>query len=202
MIASSEAKLCIGGTELLSRTFVFGDNQQTCVTLYSPSLAHRKFLRVQYGCLFGAVFGSQDCDCSQQIQNSISIIKERGGVLVYFRDHEAFGLGLFEKTQILHEEKIDAAKQSSALEYMHSHHNRHSVLYFLPEILAKVGVPNKLVLLGENTEKNKIISEIIAGIDTELPLKIDGQSISAFGKREIEWKSERYQVETVDSENN
>jgi 3,4-dihydroxy 2-butanone 4-phosphate synthase/GTP cyclohydrolase II len=54
--------------------------------------------RVHSECLTGDVFGSQRCDCGEQLDAAMARIVERGrGVVIYLRGHEGRGIGLLSK---------------------------------------------------------------------------------------------------------
>ncbi len=56
-------------------------------------------VRLHSECLTGDVFGSQRCDCGQQLEEALRLIGESEcGVLVYLRQ-EGRGIGLFKKLQ-------------------------------------------------------------------------------------------------------
>ncbi|WP_033287644.1 bifunctional 3,4-dihydroxy-2-butanone-4-phosphate synthase/GTP cyclohydrolase II [Amycolatopsis jejuensis] len=72
--------------------FVLGDVDQRRAD-GSPVL-----VRVHSECLTGDVFGSQRCDCGEQLRASLERIAEAGrGVVVYLRGHEGRGIGLAQK---------------------------------------------------------------------------------------------------------
>lgn len=50
-------------------------------------------VRLHSECLTGDVFGSQRCDCQAQLHAALSLIAEKGGVLLYLRQ-EGRGIGL------------------------------------------------------------------------------------------------------------
>jgi 3,4-dihydroxy 2-butanone 4-phosphate synthase/GTP cyclohydrolase II len=55
-------------------------------------------VRVHSECLTGDVFGSQRCDCGEQLHQALAKIGEEGrGVLLYIRGHEGRGIGLLNK---------------------------------------------------------------------------------------------------------
>jgi GTP cyclohydrolase II len=55
-------------------------------------------VRVHSECLTGDVFGSQRCDCGEQLDLAMAKIAEAGsGVIVYLRGHEGRGIGLANK---------------------------------------------------------------------------------------------------------
>jgi GTP cyclohydrolase II len=53
-------------------------------------------VRVHSECVTGDVFGSLRCDCGAQLDRSIDMLHERGGILLYLRQ-EGRGLGLLAK---------------------------------------------------------------------------------------------------------
>jgi 3,4-dihydroxy 2-butanone 4-phosphate synthase/GTP cyclohydrolase II len=55
-------------------------------------------VRVHSECLTGDVFGSQRCDCGDQLKKALQMIGEEGrGVVVYMRHHEGRGIGIVNK---------------------------------------------------------------------------------------------------------
>ena len=54
-------------------------------------------VRLHSECLTGDVLGSLRCDCGAQLQASLAMVAERGGVVVYLRGHEGRGVGLLSK---------------------------------------------------------------------------------------------------------
>src|ERR1700722_3660574 len=41
-------------------------------------------VRVQSSCLFSETFWATDCDCALQLQSSLAMISQQGGLLLYF----------------------------------------------------------------------------------------------------------------------
>lgn len=54
-------------------------------------------VRVHSECLTGDALGSLRCDCGPQLQQSLQMIGEAGGVLIYLRGQEGRGIGLANK---------------------------------------------------------------------------------------------------------
>ena len=55
-------------------------------------------VRVHSECLTGDIFGSQRCDCGNQLESAMKLIQEEGkGVIVYLRGQEGRGIGLRHK---------------------------------------------------------------------------------------------------------
>lgn len=53
-------------------------------------------VRIHSECMTGDVFGSRRCDCGEQLNASLHIAAERGGVVIYLRQ-EGRGIGLINK---------------------------------------------------------------------------------------------------------
>jgi GTP cyclohydrolase II len=53
-------------------------------------------VRIHSECMTGDVFGSRRCDCGEQLEASLRIASEKGGVVVYLRQ-EGRGIGLINK---------------------------------------------------------------------------------------------------------
>jgi 3,4-dihydroxy 2-butanone 4-phosphate synthase/GTP cyclohydrolase II len=65
---------------------------------YDPVLT-----RVHSECFTGDILGSRRCDCGEQLEKSLVLIRARGrGVLIYNVGHEGRGIGLANKIQAYH----------------------------------------------------------------------------------------------------
>lgn len=53
-------------------------------------------VRIHSECMTGDVFGSRRCDCGEQLDASLKIAAERGGLVIYLRQ-EGRGIGLINK---------------------------------------------------------------------------------------------------------
>ena len=78
-------------------TFTSGFGTEHAVLKFGD-LSKQPLLRIHSECLTGDVFGSQRCDCGEQLSKSISLVEAAGnGLIIYLRDHEGRGIGLAEK---------------------------------------------------------------------------------------------------------
>ena len=75
---------------------IYGDIE-TIVQNKQPNLVPIP-VRIHSECFTGNILHSMHCDCLDQYENSLEIIKNRGyGVLIYYNGHEGRGIGLVNK---------------------------------------------------------------------------------------------------------
>jgi 3,4-dihydroxy 2-butanone 4-phosphate synthase/GTP cyclohydrolase II len=83
---------------IIGYTDLIDDREHAAITLGDLDGARDALVRIHSECLTGDVFGSQRCDCGDQLATSLEMIAANGvGAAVYIRGHEGRGIGLLQK---------------------------------------------------------------------------------------------------------
>ena len=85
------------GTEHLTLEATAPAQPGTASAAGAAAGADAPLVRVHSECLTGDAFGSHRCDCGEQLEESLTLIAQHGGIVVYVRGHEGRGIGLWEK---------------------------------------------------------------------------------------------------------
>ncbi|MCK9409394.1 MAG: bifunctional 3,4-dihydroxy-2-butanone-4-phosphate synthase/GTP cyclohydrolase II [Bacteriovoracaceae bacterium] len=130
-------------------------------------------VRVHSECLTGDVFGSQRCDCNEQLHKSMSMIEHEGNGIVLYMRQEGRGIGLLNKLKAykLQDAGKDTVEANEALGF-HADVRDYSLA---AQILLDLGV--KRVRLLTNNPK-KIVGLKGYGIEVTERISIEVQATS------------------------
>jgi 3,4-dihydroxy 2-butanone 4-phosphate synthase/GTP cyclohydrolase II len=125
--------------------------------------------RVHSECLTGDIFGSQRCDCGQQLQAAMGLIAAEGrGVVIYMGGHEGRGIGIADKIRAyaLQDQGADTVDANLELGLPVDAREYHMA----GQILRALGVA-KVRLLTNNPDKRLGLSDYVEIVARE-PLEI------------------------------
>lgn len=151
------------------------DKAEHFALVKAPTISNRvPLVRVHSECITGDVFGSCKCDCGAQLQQSLRLIAEEGGILVYLRQ-EGRGIGLANKMKAyaLQEQGLDTVDAN--LELGLPADGRDYAVSF--QILNYLGV-HTLRLLTNNPQKIKTLEKYGLTISERIPLTIKPSSLN------------------------
>ena len=140
-------------------TLVMGDVQS------SPPL-----IRIHSQCLTGDVFHSLRCDCRQQLEMALTMIRDAGAGILIYEQQEGRGIGLMAKLQAyeLQDAGLDTVEANERLGFKADQRD-----YLLPgEILKALGV-KKVRLLSNNPEKVEALERAGIEVVERVPCEVE-----------------------------
>lgn len=127
-------------------------------------------VRVHSECLTGDALGSLRCDCGPQLQESLRMIGESGGVLIYLRGQEGRGIGLANKIRAyaLQDTGRDTVEANTDLGFSADARN----FAIAGQILKALAIP-KISLLTNNPKKTQALREVGIAVLEQRPLVVE-----------------------------
>jgi len=132
------------------------DGREHLVVVFGDALDQPvPIVRLHSECLTGDVFGSTRCDCGPQLRESLSLMHERGGILLYLRQ-EGRDIGLYNKLDayVLQDSGMDTFEANRALNFLDDQRTYSSAA----QILVTLGV-KEVEILSNNPEKIRQLRE-------------------------------------------
>jgi 3,4-dihydroxy 2-butanone 4-phosphate synthase/GTP cyclohydrolase II len=142
-------------------------------------------VRMHSECLTGDVFGSRRCDCGEQLEDSMRLLREQGrGVLIYLRQ-EGRGVGLANKISAyaLQEEGLDTVQANLALGLPEDARDYRVAA----EMLLDLGI-HRAALLTNNPAKIKGLRSHGVEVVERLPVQVEP---NPFNLRYLRTKKEK-----------
>jgi 3,4-dihydroxy 2-butanone 4-phosphate synthase / GTP cyclohydrolase II len=142
-------------------------------------------VRLHSECLTGDVFGSRRCDCGEQLEDSMRLLREQGrGVLIYLRQ-EGRGVGLANKISAyaLQEEGVDTVQANLALGLPEDARDYRVAA----EMLLDLGI-HRAALLTNNPAKIKGLRSYGVEVIERLPVQVEP---NPFNLRYLRTKKEK-----------
>src|ERR1700686_581291 len=127
-------------------------------------------VRIHSQCLTGDVFHSLRCDCRQQLEMALSMIRDEGAGILIYEQQEGRGIGLMAKLQAyeLQDAGLDTVEANERLGFKADHRD-----FALPaEMLKALGV-TKVRLLSNNPEKVEALENAGVEVVERVPCEVD-----------------------------
>ncbi len=126
-------------------------------------------VRVHSQCLTGDVFHSLRCDCRQQLEMALSMIREEGAGILIYEQQEGRGIGLMAKLQAyeLQDSGLDTVEANERLGFKADQRD-----FALPgEMLKTLGV-TRVRLLSNNPDKVEALRRSGIEVVERLPCEV------------------------------
>lgn len=125
-------------------------------------------VRIHSECLTGDLLGSSRCDCGEQLEESLKIIHEQSGVIIYLRQ-EGRGIGLINKLKAynLQDKGLNTIDANIELGFHPDERNYELAI----EILNQIGI-SRIKLITNNPEKLKEIEGSGIQLEGRIPIII------------------------------
>ncbi|MGW2620101.1 MULTISPECIES: GTP cyclohydrolase II [unclassified Streptomyces] len=146
-----------------------GDEQVALV--FGEIGAEDVLTRLHSECLTGDAFGSQHCECGDQLESALrAVVAEGRGVVVYLRGHEGRGIGLLGKLRAmaLQAEGLDTVEANVALGFPVDARD----YKVAADILRDLGV-RSVRLMSNNPRKREALVDNGIKVAEEVPLLIE-----------------------------
>lgn len=131
-------------------------------------------VRIHSECMTGDVFGSKRCDCGEQLDASLRIAAERGGVVIYLRQ-EGRGIGLINKLKAynLQDLGLNTAEANTHLGFDVDARQYDCAIFILQDL----GI-REVELITNNPDKVEALRRSPVRVNGRIPLIIPPQEDS------------------------
>ncbi|WP_137719715.1 GTP cyclohydrolase II [Methylobacillus flagellatus] len=148
------------------------------VALVKGDITHGQdvLTRVHSECMTGDIFGSQRCDCGEQLHLAQQRIQTEGtGVLIYLRGHEGRGIGLSNKIRAyaLQDHGLDTVEANLALGLPVDQRS-----FAIAAEMLKCLKVSSIRLMSNNPDKNSSLQRHGVTVNAIVPLRIPANANS------------------------
>lgn len=127
----------------------FQENLKEHLVIFRQPLGEVTLVRIHSECLTGDAIGSLKCDCRDQLKQSLRLIGEEGGMVIYLRQ-EGRNIGLFNKVNAyaLQDKGLNTIEANHQLGFEDDERN-----YGIAEYILEYFEIDKVRLLTNNPKK-------------------------------------------------
>ena len=126
-------------------------------------------VRIHSQCLTGDVFHSLRCDCRQQLEMALGMIRDLGAGILIYEQQEGRGIGLMAKLQAyeLQDAGLDTVEANERLGFKADQRN-----FALPGPMLKALGVNRVRLLSNNPEKVEALERVGIEVVERVPCEV------------------------------
>jgi len=156
---------------------MFDETHEHIALIFKEADKHQTspLVRLHSECLTGDVFHSSRCDCGEQLDETINLLKDQGGIILYLRQ-EGRGIGLYNKMDayVLQSQGMNTYEANKHLGFAEDARTFEDA----EAMLEALGI-DTLRLITNNPKKVNALKDrfnIIEQVNTSLHLKGDNES--------------------------
>jgi GTP cyclohydrolase II len=171
MILQGEANLPTDYGEFVMRAYAeTSQEQMPTVVLFNPKTRMDEPInvRIHSECMTGDLFGSNKCECGDQLHMSMDIIGKEGGIIIYLRQ-EGRGIGIINKLHAYREQErgLDTVEANRILGFEIDARRYDNAICILQQLKIQ-----KINLLTNNPDKIKAFENSSIEVVKRVPLII------------------------------
>ncbi|MFQ3195588.1 MAG: GTP cyclohydrolase II [Colwellia sp.] len=156
---------------------MFDENHEHIALIFQQADKNQQapLVRMHSECLTGDVFHSSRCDCGEQLDETVNIMKDKGGIILYLRQ-EGRGIGLYNKMDayVLQSQGMDTYQANKHLGFEEDERSFEDAVAMLQALEV-----TDLRLITNNPKKLNALKDcfnIVEQVNTSLHLKDDNNN--------------------------